>query len=88
MDGYTNKIAWVDLGKGTISIQETDAEMKRQYIGGRGFGAHIISSQMDPLTGPLDPTNMITVMAGPTTGTGIPLGSRYEICTKSPLDER
>jgi aldehyde:ferredoxin oxidoreductase len=87
MDGYTNKIAWVDLGKGKISIQETDAEMKRQYIGGRGFGAHIISSQMDPLTGPLDPANMITVMAGPTTGTGIPLGSRYEVCTKSPLNK-
>ena len=47
MDGYTNSIAWVDLGKGKISIQTTDAEMKRQYIGGRGFGAHIILGAED-----------------------------------------
>jgi aldehyde:ferredoxin oxidoreductase len=37
MDGCTNKIAGVDLGEGEISIQETDAEMKRQYIGSLPF---------------------------------------------------
>lgn len=86
MDGYTNKIAWVDLKRGKISIRATDAEMKRQYIGGRGFGAHIISSLMDPLTDPLDPANLVCIMTGPTTGTGIPLGNRYEVSTKSPLN--
>lgn len=86
MDGYTGSIAWVDLGKRKISVQATSAEMKRQYIGGRGFGAHIISSLMDPRTDPLDPANPICFMTGPTTGTGIPLGNRYEVSTKSPLN--
>lgn len=86
MDGYTNTIVWVDLGTGKISIQPTDAEMKRKYIGGRGFGAHIISTMMNPRTDPLDPANIICFMTGPTTGTNIPLGNRYDICTKSALN--
>ncbi len=87
MDGYAGKIAYVDLTKGTIDIQETPTDLKRDYLGGRGFGTKIISDRMDPLVDPLSPENIFVFASGPTTGTGIPLGSRYEVSTKSPLND-
>ncbi|RQD80853.1 MAG: aldehyde ferredoxin oxidoreductase [Methanocalculus sp. MSAO_Arc1] len=86
MDGYAGKIPYVDLTRGTIDIQETPADLKRDYLGGRGFGTKIISDRMDPLVDPLSPENVFVLASGPTTGTGIPLGSRYEVSTKSPLN--
>ncbi len=86
MDGYAGKIAWVNLTNGIIDIQETPADLKRDYLGGRGFGTKIISDRMDPLVDPLSPENIFVFASGPTTGTGIPLGSRYEVSTKSPLN--
>jgi Aldehyde:ferredoxin oxidoreductase len=85
-DGYAGKIAWVDLTKGSIDIRETPTDLKRDYLGGRGFGTKIISDAMDPLVDPLSPENMFVLAAGPTTGISIPLSSRYEVSTKSPLN--
>lgn len=85
-EGYAGKIAWVDLTKGTIDIRETPTDLKREYLGGRGFGTKIISDAMDPLVDPLSPENMFVLAAGPTTGISIPLSSRYEVSTKSPLN--
>jgi aldehyde:ferredoxin oxidoreductase len=40
---------------------------------------------VDPKIEPLSEKNIIVYAAGPLTGTGIPLGSRYEVSTISPL---
>jgi len=86
MDAYTTKIADVDLTAGVVKIIRTSTELKKSYLGGRGFGVRIITERVDPLADPLGPDNVLVFAAGPATGTGIPLGSRHSISTKSPLN--
>jgi aldehyde:ferredoxin oxidoreductase len=85
MDGYAGKIAYADLSAGTVTIKPTPPELKQQYIGGRGFGIRLLTDMVDPKVDPLGEKNVLVFAAGPLTGTGIPLGSRYEVSTISPL---
>jgi aldehyde:ferredoxin oxidoreductase len=85
MDGYAGKIAYADLSAGTVTIKPTPPELKKQYIGGRGFGIRLLTDMVDPKVDPLGEKNILVFAAGPLTGTGIPLGSRYEVSTISPL---
>jgi len=87
MDGYAGKMAFVDLTKGLVTIQQTPADLKRDYLGGRGFGARIVTDRVNPKTDALSPENVIVFAAGVLTGTGIPLGARYEVTTKAPLND-
>lgn len=87
MDGYAGKMVFVDLTKGKVMVQPTPDDLKRLYLGGRGFGARIVSDRIDPKIDALSPENVIVFAAGPLTGTGIPLGSRYEVTTKAPLND-
>ncbi len=85
MDGYAGRIAYADLSAGTVTIRPTPTELKHQYIGGRGFGIRLLTDMVDPNIDPLGEQNILVFAAGPLTGTGIPLGSRYEVSTISPL---
>ena len=85
MDGYAGKMLYADLSAGTVTIRPTPPELKRDYIGGRGFGIRILTDTVDPKTDPLSDKNAVVLAAGPLTGTGIPLGSRYEVATIAPL---
>lgn len=85
MDGYAGKIAYADLSAGRVTIKPTPPELKKQYIGGRGFGIRLLTDLVDPKIDPLGEKNVLVFAAGPLTGTGIPLGSRYEVSTISPL---
>jgi aldehyde:ferredoxin oxidoreductase len=85
MDGYAGKMVYADLSAGTVTIKPTPPELKQQYIGGRGFGIRLLTDMVDPKVDPLGEKNILVFAAGPLTGTGIPLGSRYEVSTISPL---
>ena len=85
MDGYAGKMVYADLSAGTVAIRPTPPELKKQYIGGRGFGIRLLTDMVDPKIDPLGDGNVVVYAAGPLTGTGIPLGSRYEVSTISPL---
>lgn len=85
MDGYAGKMVYADLSKRTVRIEPTPAELKENYIGGRGFGARLLTDMVDAGTDPLGEKNVLIFATGPLTGTGIPLGSRYEVSTFSPL---
>ena len=85
MDGYAGNMVYVDLSAGTISIKPTPPELKLNYLGGRGFGIRILTDMVDPKIDPLSDKNILVFAAGPLTGTGIPLGSRYEVSTIAPL---
>ena len=85
MDGYAGKIAYADLSAGNVTIKPTPPELKKLYIGGRGFGIRLLTDMVDPNADPLGEKNILVFAAGPLTGTGIPLGSRYEVSTISPL---
>lgn len=85
MDGYAGNMVYVDLSTGTITIKPTPPELKKSYIGGRGFGIRLLTDMVDPKIDPLSDKNILVFAAGPVTGTGIPLGSRYEVSAVSPL---
>ena len=85
MDGYAGNIAYADLSAGKVTIKATPPELKKHYLGGRGFGIRFLTDMVDPKADPLGEKNVLVYAAGPLTGTGIPLGSRYEVSTISPL---
>ena len=85
MDGYAGAILSVNLTEGLVQQQPLPEEWKKKYIGGRGFGVRIISDLVDPAIDPLSDANVVVVAAGPLTGSRMPMGSRYDVVTKSPL---
>jgi aldehyde:ferredoxin oxidoreductase len=85
MDGYAGKMVYADLSAGTATIKPIPPKLKKEYIGGRGFGIRLLTDMVDPKIDPLSDRNVVVLAAGPLTGTGIPLGSRYEVSTISPL---
>jgi aldehyde:ferredoxin oxidoreductase len=84
-DGYADRIFRVNLSSRTIGEIPYQKEWKEQYIGGRGLGARLVYDLVDPATDPLSDGNAIVLAAGPLTGSGMPLGSRYSVIAKSPL---
>jgi len=85
MDGYAGNMIYADLSTKNVTVMPTPPELKNKYIGGRGFGIRILTDTIDPGTEPMSEKNAIVYATGPLTGTGIPLGNRYEISTIAPL---
>jgi aldehyde:ferredoxin oxidoreductase len=85
MDGYAGLILRADLTTGSIDTERLPPEWKRTYIGGRGFGVKIISDLVDPAIDPLSEKNILVFAPGLLTGSRMPMGSRYDVVTKSPL---
>ncbi|MGA2934691.1 MAG: aldehyde ferredoxin oxidoreductase family protein [Methanomicrobiales archaeon] len=84
-DGYADRILRVNLSQWTVGKIPYQKEWKEQYIGGRGLGVRLVYDIVDPATDPLSGGNAIVLAAGPLTGSGMPLGSRYSVVAKSPL---
>ncbi len=86
MDGYANTILYVDLTKGSVTKKPYPAELKKNYLGGRGLGVKLVSDLMPPETDALDEKSVMVVATGPLTGIGVPLGARHQVVAKSPLN--
>ena len=84
-DGYAGRILRVNLSSRTIGEIPYRPEWKEHYLGGRGLGVRLVFDLVDPATDPLSDANVIVLAAGPLTGSGMPLGSRYSVVAKSPL---
>ncbi|KUG20476.1 MAG: aldehyde ferredoxin oxidoreductase family protein [Methanomicrobiaceae archaeon] len=85
MNGYAGRILYVDLTEGVFEARPFPEEWKRDYIGGRGLGIKLLTDMVDPATDPFDQKNVLVFASGPITGSGFPIGSRYDVITKSPL---
>ncbi len=83
--GYMGTILRVNLSTGAIKREELSDELKRRFIGGRGFGAKIFFDEIKPGTDPLSPDNKLIFQCGPLAGTGAQSCSRWIVTTKSPL---
>jgi aldehyde:ferredoxin oxidoreductase len=84
-NGYACRILRVNLSSRTIGEIPYRPEWKENYIGGRGLGVRLVFDLVDPATDPLSDGNTIVLAAGPLTGSGMPLCSRYSVVAKSPL---
>ena len=61
-------------------------DFAKAYVGGRGFTSRMIWDLVPPQADPLGPDNVIALASGPLAGTGLPLTSRIEISSISPLN--
>ncbi|MDH7593718.1 MAG: aldehyde ferredoxin oxidoreductase family protein [Methanomicrobiales archaeon] len=83
--GAFGSVLDVDLGGHTIAESGLSRAIRRGFLGGRGVGVRIATRGLDPAIDPLRPENILVFSAGLLTGTGVPLGSRLDVVTKSPL---
>ncbi|MCG8509527.1 MAG: aldehyde ferredoxin oxidoreductase family protein [Rhodospirillales bacterium] len=82
--GYAGKILEVDLSAGTVGIRDLPRNLAVNFLGGKGFGAKILSERLPPGCDPLGEDNMLVFATGTLTGTMVPTSGRMEVCTKSP----
>jgi aldehyde:ferredoxin oxidoreductase len=83
MNGYENKLIFVDLTKEKTRCIKQKKEYIDRYLGGRGLGARYFADYL-PKTA-LHPSNVAIMMTGPFSNTGIPSSNRYEWVSRSPL---
>jgi aldehyde:ferredoxin oxidoreductase len=83
--GYNGKILHVDLTKGTMTVEEPKEAFYRKYLGGSAMGMHYILRDMPRGADPLGPENVLTLMAGVSTGAAISGQSRLNANAKSPI---
>ena len=83
-DTYTNKLLVIDLSRKSFETIPVSDLFKTDFIGGKGFGAKLLSDMVPPGTDPLGKDNPLMFMTGPLTGTMAP-AMRGCVVTKSPL---
>jgi aldehyde:ferredoxin oxidoreductase len=80
------KILRVNLSIGEIKTEPIDRGLAEEFVGARGYAAKIIFDEVDPKADPLGPDNKLIFATGPLTLTPAPTGGRFNVVTKSPLN--
>ena len=83
--GYNGKILHVDLTNGRLEVETPPEAFYRKYMGGSAMGMYYILREMPKGADPLGPENVLTLMAGVTTGAAISGQSRINANAKSPM---
>ena len=81
--GYSEKILKVDLSSGRVTRLST-LDYAGRFIGGRGLAAKLYWDEVPPDAGAFDPENCLIFATGPLAGFQGLLGSRWQLCGKSP----
>ena len=82
--GYAGKLLRVNLTNGTAKAEKIPESIKRDYIGGRGFGIKYLYDELLPGIDPLSPENKLLLLTGPLCGAGANACSKWLAVTKSP----
>lgn len=85
LSGPTNRLLDIDLTGRTWSVYALMHEELKKYLGGKGLCIKFLYDRLKPGIDPLSPENIIAVMPGVLTGTGISCSGRFHAATKSPL---
>jgi aldehyde:ferredoxin oxidoreductase len=83
--GYVGKYLRLNLSTGEMTPVELDPAWCEQWLGGNGWGAHVLFSEVPVEVDPLSPDNKLIFATGPICGTLMPNSGRVECCAKSPL---
>lgn len=67
-----------------LKEDKKDEKICKEYIGGKGFGAKILS-EMEPKTDPYDPANLLIFATGPVNGAMLSGAAKFCAVFKSPL---
>jgi aldehyde:ferredoxin oxidoreductase len=82
--GYTGKVLIIDLKNQSTSVEKTNLEDAKNFIGAKGLGAKILFDRLPKDTDPLSPDNILMFTTGPLTGTLAQTSGRGTMVTKSP----
>lgn len=85
MAGFEGRMLNVNLSNGTTTKSKIDRDTLRKFIGGSGLAAKLFFDRVPPDVDALSLDNVLFMMTGPLSGTGLPGGSRFSVCSKSPL---
>jgi len=83
--GYNGKILHVDLGKGSLTVEQPTDAFYRKYMGGSAMAMYYILNEVKPGTDALSPENLLIFMCSVTTGASISGQSRINVNAKSPM---
>jgi aldehyde:ferredoxin oxidoreductase len=86
MEGNWNRIIFINLSDGDISVESLPEESWRKYVGGMGIGLYLYT-KFGKISDPFSPENPLIITAGPLTGTPFPNSGRHEVVSRSPLTE-
>jgi aldehyde:ferredoxin oxidoreductase len=84
LNGYGGQVLRVNLTRGSIEKSELDPDLAKDYLGGRGFAAKILYSELEKGVDPLGEANKLVVAAGPVSGLLIPGAGKTTFAAKSP----
>lgn len=84
-NGLAGTTLRVNLTTGEIERQPTDADLFRNWYGGRGVIAKILYDEVPRGADPLGPENILIMNAGIMSGCFIPAGAKIEFGSVSPL---
>ena len=85
MNGYHDRIAWIDLARQKVRLQPIGGKDAEKFVGGGLLGAAYLARMVDGNTDPLGPGNPLIFMTGPLTATRVPASSRHQVVSLSPL---
>ena len=81
MSVYRNKFLKIDLSKKEATEAPIEADVIRDFLGGRGFGIDYLYKHLAPHTDPLSPDNILLFLPGILGGTSAPGFSRWIVAT-------
>jgi len=81
---FGERIAHVDLARGSWQMRPAPREWVEKYIGARGLGVRYLLEN-GPEVEALSPENLLCFMNGPLTGSEASMSGRWACVTKSPL---
>lgn len=83
--GYAGSVLRVNLTHGTCTPEALDTAVARQFIGGAGYAAHVLFTELQPHIDPLGLDNKLLLLSGPLSDNRVPGGGSIMACFKSPL---
>ena len=85
MYGWNGLFLRVNLSRMKAVAKKYDANIAKNFLGGRGFAAKILWDELKPGADPLSPKNKLVFAAGPLTGFALPSSGKLVVAAKSPL---
>lgn len=85
MNGWVGKILRVNLTERKHEIEDLDADLARDFLGGRGLASKYLYDEIDPGIDAFDPDSKLIIATGCLTGTGAVAACRTVFVAKSPL---
>lgn len=79
------KVCQVNLTTKSVETRIISPEIVKKYLGGIGVLMEYLFQEMEPLTDPLGPNNILVFLTGLFSATNVPFSGRFTALTKSPL---